>query len=230
MPYSREHPSQRYRDLIALYTSMHRAGDPAHGVAPEQTFDGRSLPPQALRIRKMIARTGARTILDYGCGKGMQYRVPVPLDGRIFNSIQEYWGVESIRCYDPGYEPFSKLPDGVFDGVVCTDVLEHCPEQDLEWIIEGLFSFARKFVFANVACYPARKTLPNGENAHCTIRPGNYWEALFEQAAARFPGMLWQVWIDERNAQGQKESSVGNFIEDPVAPTPASGPRVWRMV
>jgi hypothetical protein len=66
--------------------------------------------------------------------------------------------------------PFSALPEGRFDGVVCTDVLEHCPEEDLPWIVGELFGYARLFVFANVACYPAAKKLPNGENAHCTIR------------------------------------------------------------
>jgi hypothetical protein len=52
-----------------------------------------------------------------------------------WNSMKEYWGVESIRCYDPGYPPFSTLPEGRFDGVICTDVLEHCPEELKEKIV-----------------------------------------------------------------------------------------------
>ena len=45
----------------------------------------------------------------------------------------------AITCYDPGYEPHSRLPQGKFDGVLCTDVLEHCPQDDLEWIVGELF-------------------------------------------------------------------------------------------
>jgi hypothetical protein len=89
--------------------------------------------------------------------------------------------------------------------VICTDVLEHCPEEDLPWIVGELFGYARLFVFANVACYPAMKTLPNGENAHCTIRPVEFWREIFQNAAAaasekaagaRGDALLWEVWAD----------------------------------
>ncbi len=96
--------------------------------------------------------------------------------------------MSEIRCYDPGYAPFSELPEGDFDGVICTDVLEHCAEEDMGWILDELFGFARKFVFANVACFPARKTLPSGGNAHCTIKPAKWWDAQVGRAAAARPG------------------------------------------
>jgi hypothetical protein len=230
MPYSRDNPSPRYRELMAMYRAMHIEGDVAHGIPAEKTFAGISLPRQAHRIRSLIARTGARTVLDYGCGKGTQYR-PMPIkqgDVVRWNSIQEYWGVESIRCYDPGYTPFAELPQGKFDGVVCTDVLEHCPGDDLDWIVDGLFGYANRFVFANVACYPAKKTLPNGENAHCTIRPGSFWRALLETSAARHPGVLWEVWIEEN--RGAPDERLANFdLPQPAQPA-RPGPAVWRMV
>ena len=176
-PYSRSNPSPRFVELLEQYRAMHREGDVRRGTPAEHTFDGKSLPRQASRIKKMIERSGARTILDYGRGKGRQY-LPAGImeNGAVrWNSMQEYWGVASIRCYDPGHAPFSALPEGQFDGVVCTDVLEHCPEEDLPWIVGELFGYARLFVFANVACYPAAKTLPNGENAHCTVQPASWW-------------------------------------------------------
>ncbi len=231
MTYSRDNPSQRYRELVELYRSMHRDGDAAHGLNAEQTFPGQSLPRQAHRIKPLVARTQARTILDYGSGKGTQYRPgPIKQEGVVrWNSIQEYWGVESIRCYDPAYEPFSELPSGRFDGVVCTDVLEHCPEQDLEWIVDGFFAFAGKFVFANVACYPAAKRLPNGENAHCTIRPAAFWKAMFENTAARYPNILWEVWLEESYGHGRPETRLANFEHaKAAAPVPQRG-SAWKM-
>jgi hypothetical protein len=232
MAYTREQPSPRYRELIDMYRTMHRVGDTAHGLSADQTFPGQSLPRQAHRIRPLIARTQAKTILDYGSGKGLQYRpAPIKQEGVVrWNSIQEYWGVESIRCYDPAYEPYSELPTGRFDGVVCTDVLEHCPEQDLDWIVDGFFAFAEKFVFANVACYPAAKKLPNGENAHCTIRPAAFWKAKFDEAAARHPGVLWELWVEESYGQGRPATRLANFEPQRTAPAPV--PRAgatWRM-
>ena len=188
--YSRERPSPRYQALVALYRDIHVSGERVLEIPPEKTFAGQSLPRHATPIRDLIAELNASTVLDYGSGKGASYHHPISFpDGQRVESLTHYWSVAGVTCYDPGFGPFSRLPNGRFDGVICTDVLEHCPEEDLSWILEELFAFSRKFVYANVACYPARKTLPNGENAHCTIRPPAWWERLVIRTAERHPGI-----------------------------------------
>lgn len=197
MQYSRSNPSPRYRELSDLYRRMHLEGEKFLNIPPDRTFPGESLPAQAARIKRLVASTDSLSILDYGSGKGKQYdprNVRLP-DGSSAASIQDYWDVDYVRCYDPSYPPLSKLPAGKFDGVISTDVLEHCPEEDMPWIVEELFDYAEKFVFASVTCCPARKRLPNGENAHCTVKPAEWWEALFCAAATRHPGVAWEVWL-----------------------------------
>ena len=55
--------------------------------------------------------------------------IPHKLKGEIISSVQDYWGVEKIVCYDPAYSPYSALPEGRFDGVICVDVpAEEDPE------------------------------------------------------------------------------------------------------
>jgi hypothetical protein len=199
--YSREAPSPRYRELMELYRHMHAVGDERYGVVAADMFPGSSFAPQARRIRAIIERTGARTLLDYGCGKGKQYEardLDLPGVGRV-PSVREYLGVDEVRCYDPAYAPHSALPDRRYDGVICTDVLEHCPEEDLEWIIAELFSHARRFVFANVASYPARKVLPTGENAHITQRQPKFWHEMFERVGVLHAGIEWEVYVTVRN-------------------------------
>jgi hypothetical protein len=200
MNYSRANPSPRYRELQNLYRTMHEEGERFLNIPPEETFPGTSLAPQAHRIKALVEKTGALTILDYGSGKGRQYEPGIVRDasGREWPSMMDYWNVDEVVCYDPCYPPFSRLPTGKFDGVICTDVLEHCPEEDIPWIAAELFDFATRFVFANVACYPARKRLPTGENAHCTIKPVEWWRELFTQVASGRPGILWEVWIQSR--------------------------------
>ncbi len=211
MAFSRENPSPRYVELAALYRQMHVEGERFLGTPPKKTFPGASLPPQAPRIKRMIEASGAMNILDYGCGKGTQYdlrNVRLGDEGR-FESIQDYWEVDFIHCYDPSYEPFTKVPEGKFDGVICTDVLEHCPEQDVEWIVDELFAYANLFVYAAVACYPATKRLPNGENAHCTIKPVQWWGDVFVAASARRPGIAWHCLLTERVTEAEyKETSL----------------------
>jgi len=216
MSYSRAHPSSRYLELQNLYRTMHERGESFLGIPPEQTFPGSSLRPQAERIKRLIVQTGALAVLDYGSGKGRQYESNAIREdaGKAWPSVIDFWGVDEVVCYDPCYAPYCKLPSGTFDGVICTDVLEHCPEEDIPWIIEEIFSYATRFVFANVACYPARKRLPTGENAHCTIRPVEWWRTLIEGIAERRPGVVWEVWIQSRvdGPQGAQyvEEKLGN--------------------
>jgi hypothetical protein len=215
MLYSRKQPSARYRELVATYREMHLHGARLQGIPASQTFDGRSLKPQAARIKHLIERAGARTILDYGSGKGEHYGPkPVRIEGDgVWDGIVDYWGVDEVTCFDPAYPPFSQLPSGTFDGVICTDVLEHCPEEDIEWIVEEIFSFASRFVFASIAAYPASKSLPNGENAHCTIRPPDWWAAQFGAAADRHKPVIWEAWVYARKpdgTEGRHEIRIGS--------------------
>ena len=176
---------------------MHREGEPNLGLSPERTFAGQSLPRHIGPIKSIIDVLGSRTLLDYGSGKAQQYEVPVRLpNGQEFPDVRLYWGVEQITCYDPAYEPLAQLPQGVFDGVICTDVLEHCPEQDVDWIVSELFSFACEFVYVSVACYPAKKRLPDGTNAHCTIKPPDWWQTRFDAALKTRPGLRYFATID----------------------------------
>jgi hypothetical protein len=216
--YSRGNPSPRYRELTEAYRRLHVEGERFLGIGPADTFPGLSLPPQAARVKRLITSTGAANILDYGSGKGRQYERKIRAeDGCSYEGIQDYWGVDFIQCYDPGYGPYSKLPDGRFDGVVCTDVLEHCPEEDIDWILAELFAYATRFVFATVACYPARKRLPSGENAHITIQPPAWWEARFAAATAGHSELMWEVWamIPEPGTDGR-----AGYTEVRIGPTP----------
>ncbi len=203
--YSRVNPSERYRELLDLYRQMHDHGEPARGQPAEHTFSGVSLGPQVHRVKALIERTGAQNVLDYGAGKGQAYdmrNVRLPGQREAVESIQDYWDVDYVQLYDPGYSPHSRLPEGRFDGVICTDVLEHLPEDDLPWILGEIFGYAERFVLLTIACYPAEKHLPNGDNAHVTIRPPEWWEARIRSAAAARPEVLWEAYVDVRSWNG----------------------------
>ena len=197
MSFNRRSPSPRYLELQTMYRQMHQQGERFLGVTAENTFPGFSLDAQLSRIKALVSRTEGDTLLDYGCGKGQQYQ-PRPIKdefGAVWPAVIDSLDIGELVCYDPCYEPHNSLPEGKFDGVICTDVLEHCPELDLPWIIGELFGYAKKFVFANVACYPAHKRLPNGENAHCTIQPASWWVALVEGISRNHPAIRWEFWV-----------------------------------
>jgi hypothetical protein len=216
--FTRAHPSPRYTDLLRMYRELHEEGEKHIGTRPEETFPGGSLGPHVWRVKRLVEHTGAQNVLDYGCGKAMLYdvrNIKLP-DGGTVECIQDFWDVDFIHCYDPAYKPFSKLPDGRFDGVVCTDVMEHCPEEDLQWILGEIFGYAEKFVFLTIASYPAKKRLPNGENAHITIRPAEWWDALIRRVAATRPELVWHAQVESytevsKGVFAPREQTLGTF-------------------
>lgn len=204
--------------LLSQYKQLHLEGEKISGIPPEKMFPGQSLLAQAVRIKTLIQNTSSQTILDYGSGKGLQYLpMDIQIDGKIssYNSIPEFWHISKLVCYDPGYEPFSRLPSYQFDGVICTDVLEHCPEEDIEWLLDGLFSFATQFVFANIACYPAEKLLPDGENAHCTVKSMTWWQEKIIRLSEFHSSILYEFFITDKIVSlGKKKYSstrISNF-------------------
>ena len=195
-------PSEQYTQLIDMYTQMHADGyvvrndqQQTRRLTPEEAYPGNELPQFLGPIKRLIVKHEAKSILDYGSGKGKQYG-PLELktpSGKTFPDVQSFWDVDEIRCFDPCVSEFRDRPQTAFDGVVSTDVLEHCHPADVPWIVREMFSYARRFVFANIACYPAMAQLPSGENAHTTIRHPEWWSGVFATIANEFADVDYQI-------------------------------------
>ncbi len=211
--FSKDNPSPKYLENLAMYKQLHKEGEKNMNLAPENTFDGKSLFPQLEKIKQLSILTNTKNILDYGSGKGLLWREDTKLEfpnGKSL-STKEFLNIDNVVCYDPAYEPFNTYPNQRYEGVICTDVLEHISENDVDWFIGELFRFAEKFVFANIACYPAMKTLPNGENAHCTIKESQWWIEKFNKYAGLNPGVKFEIWIQYIVNQQLQEQRVANF-------------------
>ncbi len=186
--YSRENPSERYREILAYYKNLHEEGDVINNISAKETFDGRSLIPHVNHIRSLCLNNSSKTLLDYGSGKAMGYDVATAElpDGTVVKGIKSIWNIDNITFYDPGYAPYSTLPDGKFDAVISTDVLEHIPEEDIPWVLAEMFAYARQFLFCTIALYPAEKILPDGTNAHITLKDAGWWANQLEAASAKY--------------------------------------------
>ena len=111
-------------------------------------------------IREVMKRTGSKSVLDYGCGKG---------------TLREALG-DFVANYDPAVERWADDP-GPADLVVCTDVLEHVEPEYLLEVLDHIKALAKRAVFLVISCRPARRQLPDGRNAHLTVEPPEWWEA-----------------------------------------------------
>lgn len=184
-------PSQRYAELLALNQAAHAAGGAGRGLRAAETFRGKSLREHIAPIAALVRQHRAATLLDYGAGKAELYaRAPgAPATSRL--RTMPAWGEATVTCYDPAYPPFAAPLEDTYDGVICTDVLEHIADDDVPWVLDALFAHARRFVYAVAACFPARKTLADGSNAHVTLQPPEWWHAQLEAASRRRPGIAW---------------------------------------
>ena len=151
--------------LIDYYRDAITAGAQFYGLGVVQ---------YAKPIGKMMTRTGAKTVLDYGCGMGHAY---------TRKKLHKRWGLNPPTLYDPAVLQFSAKPNGTFDGVICSDVLEHVGEELVDAVIAELFAYANKFVWASVCCRPAKKCFPDGRNMHVTIKNFAWWEEKMNRAA-----------------------------------------------
>jgi hypothetical protein len=103
-----------------------------------------------------------RSVIDYGCG---QSTLP---------ELIEAAGAETVRRYDPAIPAYSKRPEPGYDLLVSVDVLEHIPESALDDVLSDMRSLA-KHALLIIDTEEAVKVLPNGENAHATLKPHRWW-------------------------------------------------------
>lgn len=143
--------------VIEFYKLMHKSG---------KMFRGGSMKGHTEAVADLVSKYQPASLLDYGSGKGVQYDEL---------NLHERWGGLKPHCYDPGYPPIAEKPKGKFDGVLCTDVAEHVPEDAVDAFLADVIGYANRFAFFCIFTNPSRKFLPDGRNVHLTVRPPEWW-------------------------------------------------------
>ncbi len=137
-------------------------------------------------------RQQVRTILDAGCGTGQLMRqimteFPDEFDVRGFDI--------SSNCLDSSFDAIREdiLTVGclwnlaefgaVYDGVICTDVMEHIPPERVAASLDNLRRSTAKAAYLGIALFPdgyGKKIL--GEPLHLTVREPQWWIAAIQDA------------------------------------------------
>lgn len=121
---------------------------------PEYGTNGHRFVRHVVEIAKIL---NTRDILDYGCGK---------------RTLEEALGYP-IKNYDPCIAGLDTEPEPA-DLVVCSDVLEHIEPDFLDAVLDDLARVTKQTIYMVIDTGEARKTLPDGRNAHL-IQEGAAW-------------------------------------------------------
>lgn len=109
-------------------------------------------------VRLLSESFNTQDILDYGCGQRF---------------LEESLGFP-IKNYDPAIEELNSQPEPA-ELVVCTDVLEHVEPDYLDNVLDDLQRVSKRITYLVISTIPARKTLPDGRNAHLIQEDTNWW-------------------------------------------------------
>lgn len=112
-------------------------------------------------VSDMLRASGARTLLDYGCGSRQSLR-------GVLQAAVDY------RGYDPAVPAYAEDPEPA-DCVACIDVLEHIEPESLDAVLDHIRSKTLKRALFSVHLGPAQKVLSDGRNAHLIQKPPAWW-------------------------------------------------------
>ena len=177
--------SNKGRELIELYKQMvdegYERSDCLH-VDSERVFSDFELRTFASSLLPFFREYGVSTVLDYGAG-GSNWQVP-DFEPESGVSAIDFFALKEVFYYEPGRDIDQRQH---VDCVVNFDVLEHVFIADVPAVLRDILSYANKLAILNVACYPAAAKLPNGENAHITVRSPQWWKGMVDSVALDYP-------------------------------------------
>tara|TARA_B100001758_G_C17861197_1_gene329036 strand:- start:108 stop:539 length:432 start_codon:yes stop_codon:yes gene_type:complete len=109
------------------------------------------------------------------------------INNKKYKNLKEYWDISEIKLYDPGVKDYEHYPSKKYDGIICTDVLEHIFIDDLNNVVKDIMNFSNKFVFFVISTVLDKKFLANGENVHVTVKDETWWKSFFVNIKNDFP-------------------------------------------
>ena len=183
--------SNQYNELINYYKQMAENGyNRVDGTFVKNVYSDAEPHKFADQLKKIVEFFDAKNGLDYGSG-GSNLN-----ETKLANGVKfiDYIGLQKIQSFEPARNKKKKYKSDI---VLCFDVLEHVFINDVPWVLNDLFKYANKCIVINVACYNAAALLPNGENAHITVRPPSWWLGQIECISSLHPDIYWALFTSE---------------------------------
>ena len=154
-------------------------------INKKSVFDGGGIMMIYDELDYEIDKRGAATILDFGCGGSVHWHMDVPIRGKRTQSATEYFGkkLRGFYRYDPAHPLYDIKPTGKYDIIMCTEVLEHIPMDEMHDILTEIASYLVDdgVVILTIPKGLSSNAFPDGENTHCTLMSTKEWHDLLDK-------------------------------------------------
>ena len=185
-------------ELVKLYKDMVENGYMRKdGGVVLDTYNDFELKKFRDICKQQIARDEIKTVLDYG-GGGSDWDAP-DFEPATGETAKQFFNLDYVCTYEPARNLMEKKPS---DCVVCMDVLEHIFISDIPKVVDELFALSKKLLIINVACYEAAALLPNGENAHVTVRTPAWWKGVVDSISTNYKDIKVMLMCSETFSSG----------------------------
>lgn len=122
-------------------------------------------------VKNFVQTYQPESIIDYGCAKG-----------KLIEQLRsDFPEIRVIDGYDPGVPEFEKIPLDSYDCLISNDVIEHFEPEFLEQSLRQMNDLFTRSAWLIIACYPAKKSLPDGRNAHLIIKSPDWWRQRIKE-------------------------------------------------
>ncbi len=190
--FTRQAPSRRFTEMAERYRLLAQAG----GGELQARRQRRRYDVHGPRIRELVAKTNATSLLDYGADDRTRgANDPVATD----HARLPFWSGLAVTPYDPLLAEPAPAANAAFDAVISVDLLQHVPEGDVGWMLDQMFAAARRFVYVGVSGAPLSATMPNGTTSECIGSSAAWWKGQLELASNRNPGTRWALCVVEND-------------------------------
>jgi hypothetical protein len=154
-------------------------------IKEKSVFDGGGIRLIYDELDYELDKRGSGTILDFGGGTAVHWHVDCQIPGqRQKMTATKYFGIKlrGFYRYDPAHPLYCIKPTGKFDIVMCTEVLEHVPIDELPELLKEIASY---MLDDGIAIFSIPKGLsnnafPDGSNLHITLMGTKEWNELIE--------------------------------------------------
>ncbi len=115
-------------------------------------------------VFNFIKEENPASVLDFGCARG-----------NLISQLKSDFPNISFFGYDPGVGEFEIFPNSKIECLISNDVIEHIEPEFLDITLKKINNTFIKSARLVIACYPARKLLPDGRNSHLIVENKDWW-------------------------------------------------------